>query len=102
MLSNEEVLILLKRHIYFDRDKKATAIHCLATAVLSCGLGDRGILVRLTADVRDFYEIQCVHTSSVAHPASMRTKEEGLFVGLRWQGREADHSSPSNMALSVR
>jgi hypothetical protein len=92
---------MLKRHIYFDIDQKATAIDCLAS-VLSCGLGDRGIVVRLTAAVRDFYQIQCVQTSSVAHPPSMRTKEESLFVELRRQGCEADHSPPSNTALSVR
>jgi len=102
MLSNEEILIVLKRHIYFDRNQKATAIDCLATSVLGYGLGDRRIVVQLTADVRDFYQIQCVQTSSVAHPASMRTKEEGLFVELRRQVCENDHSPPSNTALSVR
>jgi len=85
MLSNEQVLIVLKRHIYFDTDQKATAISCLATSVLGYGLGDRGIVVRLTAGVRDFYQIQCVQTSSVAHPASIRTKEEGLLLELRRQ-----------------
>jgi hypothetical protein len=102
MLSNEEVLIILKRHIYFDRDQKATAIYCLATSVLGYGLGDRAIEVELTADLRDFYQIQCVQTSSVAHPASVRTKEESFFVELRRQGCEADHSPPYNTAISVR
>jgi len=35
MLSNEEVVIVLKRHIYFDTDQKATAIDCFATSVLT-------------------------------------------------------------------
>ena len=80
MLSNEEQLIVLRQHIHFDRDQKASAINRLTISVLGYWLGDRGIVVRLTAHVRDLYQIQSVQISSVAHPASMRTNEEG-FLG---------------------
>jgi hypothetical protein len=37
MLPNEELLIVLRQQINFDRDRKAAAIDCLVTSVLDLG-----------------------------------------------------------------
>jgi len=35
MLSNEELLILLRRNVNFDRDQKSAAFDCLATSAVA-------------------------------------------------------------------
>jgi len=37
-----------------------------------------------------------VRTSLGFHPASCRMVTGTLFPGMKWPGRKADHSSPSN------
>jgi len=44
MLSNEELFIVLRRPINFDRDQKAAAIDCLATSAIRRSDIIKGIL----------------------------------------------------------
>jgi hypothetical protein len=61
------------------------------------GLDDRVIGVRSPAGAKDFSSILCVQTGSEAHPASCTMGTGGPFPGGKGrQGRDADHSPPSN------
>jgi hypothetical protein len=52
------------------------------------GLDDRMIGVRFPAGATNFSLHHRVQTGSGAHPAS--------YPGVKWPGREADHSPPSS------
>jgi hypothetical protein len=43
---------------------------------------------------------QCVHTSSGAHPAFYPVGTKGSYLGVKWLGCEADHSSLSNVEVN--
>jgi hypothetical protein len=60
-------------------------------------LDDRAIGVRSPAGAKDFSSIRCVHTDSVAHPASSPMGTGGPFPGGKARpGRDADHSPLSS------
>jgi hypothetical protein len=64
------------------------------------GLDDRAIGVRSPAGAEDFSSSLCVQTGSGAHPASCPMGTRGPFPGGKArQGRDADHSPPSNAEI---
>jgi hypothetical protein len=48
---------------------------------------------------RDFSLLYSVQTSSEAHRASYPVGTGGLSMGVKWSGREADHSPPSEASV---
>jgi hypothetical protein len=67
------------------------------SAVSGYGLDDRAIKVRSPAGAKNFSSILCVQTGSGAHPASCPMGTGGPFSRAKArQGRDADHSPPSN------
>jgi hypothetical protein len=58
------------------------------------GLDDRTIGVRFPAGAGNFYLRHRVQTGSGAHPTFYPIGTSGSFLGLKWPGREADHSPP--------
>jgi hypothetical protein len=52
--------------------------------------------VRSPAEAKDFSCSLCVQTGSEAHPASCTMDTEVLSLGLKWLGRDADHSPLSS------
>jgi hypothetical protein len=63
---------------------------------LDYGLDDRGSRVRFPAGVGNFSLHHRVQNGSWAHPASYPVGTRGCFLGVKWQGREADHSPLSS------
>jgi hypothetical protein len=63
---------------------------------LGYGLDDRGSRVRFLAGARNFSLHYRVQNGSGAHAATYQWVQGALFLGIKWQGREADHSSPSS------
>jgi hypothetical protein len=60
--------------------------------------------VRFSEGARDFslpHNVQTVQTGSREHPASSRTGTGGTFLGVKWQGREADDSPRNNAEVKV-
>jgi hypothetical protein len=52
--------------------------------------------VQFPAEAKDFSLLHSVQTSFGAHPAFYNAGSSGSFpMGVKWQGYEADHSSPS-------
>jgi hypothetical protein len=65
------------------------------------GLKLVGIVTGWTACVRfpagkNFFLLHSVQTGSGADPASYSIGTEALSPGIKWPGREADHSPPSS------
>jgi hypothetical protein len=46
--------------------------------------------------VKKFSLLQIVQTGSGVHPISYKMGTGGSFLGIKWQGREADHSPPTS------
>jgi hypothetical protein len=62
-----------------------------------CELDDRAIEVQSPAEAGEFSSNLCVQTGSGANPASCPMGTGGPFPGGKArQGRDADHSTPSN------
>jgi hypothetical protein len=59
------------------------------------GLEDRGSRVRFPAGAGNFSLHHRIQNGSGAHPASNPMGNGGSFPGVKWLGREADHSPPS-------
>jgi hypothetical protein len=60
--------------------------------VSGCGLEDRKIGVRSSAEAKDFSSRLCVQTDSGAHPASCTMGIGDLFTGAKARpGRDADY-----------
>jgi hypothetical protein len=59
--------------------------------------------VRFPAGAGNFsFHHLCVQTSSGAHQASYSMGTGSLSLGVKWPGREADHSPPSSAELKMR
>jgi hypothetical protein len=56
------------------------------------GLDSRGIEVRSSTGVKDFFLLHSVQTGSEAHPASIQWVPVDLSLGVKRPGRESDHS----------
>jgi hypothetical protein len=70
-------------------------IICKDNFILDCigyGLDGRGSRVRFSAGAGDFSLHHRVQNGSGAHPPSYSMGTRGSFVGVKWPGREADHS----------
>lgn len=52
------------------------------------------------AGKKDFSHLQNVHTDSGVHPASYALGREGLFPGVKQQGRDAYHSPPCSAVMN--
>jgi hypothetical protein len=64
---------------------------------LGYGLDDRGCRVRFPAGTGNFSLHHRVQDGSGAHPASYPMGARcGLSMGVKWPGREANHSPPSS------
>jgi hypothetical protein len=63
---------------------------------LGYGLDDRGSRIRFPAGAGNFSLHHRVQNGSGAHPASYPMGNGALSVGVKRQGREADHSPPSS------
>jgi hypothetical protein len=63
--------------------------------VLGYGLDDRGTRVQFPAGTGNFSLHHRVQTASGAHPTSYPMGTRAISMGLKRQGREADHSSLS-------
>jgi hypothetical protein len=55
--------------------------------------------VRFPARERDFSLLHSIETGGGAHPDSYAMSSTWFSAGVKCQGREADHSSPSNAEL---
>jgi hypothetical protein len=64
--------------------------------VLGYGLDDRGSRFRFPAGAGNFSLHHRVQNGSGASPASYPMGTRGLSLGVKRQGREADHSPPSS------
>jgi hypothetical protein len=79
---------------------------CLATHMRMCdssvgkalgyGLDDRGSRVQFPAGAGNFSLHHCLQNGSGAHPASYPMGIRSSSLGVKWPGREADHSPPSS------
>jgi hypothetical protein len=58
--------------------------------------GDRGSSVRFPVGAGNFSLHYRVHNGSGAHPASYTTGTGDPSLGVKWSGREADHSPPAS------
>jgi hypothetical protein len=63
---------------------------------LGYGLDDRGSRVRFPAWAENFSLHHHVQNGFGAHPDSYPMGTVGSFSGVKWPGREADHSPPSS------
>jgi hypothetical protein len=63
---------------------------------LGYGLDDRGSRARFPAGAGNFSFHYRVQNGSGANPASYPMRARGSFPGVKWMGREADHSPPSS------
>jgi hypothetical protein len=59
------------------------------------GLDDRGIGFRVSVK-QEFSLLHVVQTGSGAHSASYPVGTGDSFLGVKWPGREADHSPPTS------
>jgi hypothetical protein len=62
--------------------------------VLGYGLDNWGSRVQFPVGAGNFSLHHCVQNGSGAHPASYPVGTGDLSLGIKWLGREADHSSP--------
>jgi hypothetical protein len=60
------------------------------------GLDDQGVGSSSPGRVKQFPLLHIVQTGSGVHPTSYKMDTEGSFPGVKRQGREADHSPPTN------
>jgi hypothetical protein len=63
---------------------------------LGCGLDNHGSRVQFLAGAGNFSPHHCVQNRSGAHPVSSPVGIRGSFPGVKWLGREADHSPLSS------
>jgi hypothetical protein len=63
---------------------------------LGYGLDNRGSRFRFPAGAGNFSLHHRVQNCAGAHPASYPMSTGALFLGVKWPGREADHSPPSS------
>jgi hypothetical protein len=66
------------------------------------GLDDRGSRVRFPAGAGNFSLHHRIQNGSDAHPASYPMGTGVSFPGVKWPGREADHSPPSSAGVKER
>jgi hypothetical protein len=64
------------------------------------GLDDRMIGVRFSAGAGNFFPRRRVQTGSGSHPASYTINTGGFTLGVKWPGREANHSHPSSAKVN--
>jgi hypothetical protein len=67
---------------------------------LGYGLDDRDSRVRFPAGAENFPLHHHVQNGSGAHPASYPMGPGSLSLGVKWPGREADHSPPSSAEVN--
>jgi hypothetical protein len=60
------------------------------------GLGDKGGGSSIPGRVKKFSLLQIVQTGSGVHQTSYKMGTGGSFLGVKRQGREADHSPPTS------
>jgi hypothetical protein len=78
---------------------EACTFHVSEFTLLGYVLDDRGSRVRFPARAGNFSLHHRVQTGSGTHPASYPMGTRGLYLGVKWPGREADHSSPPNAGV---
>jgi hypothetical protein len=66
------------------------------TVAASYWLDDRDSRVRVPAGAGNFSLYHRVQNGSRAHPASYPVGTGAFSLGVKWPGREADHSPPSS------
>jgi hypothetical protein len=70
-------------------------VNFAVSIALGYGLDDWGSRVRFPAGTGNFPLHHRVQNGSGAHPASYPMGSRGSVPGVKWLGREADHSPPS-------
>jgi hypothetical protein len=63
-------------------------------------LDDQSYRVQLPVGAGNFSLHHCVQNGSGAHPASYPRVPGALSLGIKWLGREADHSPPSSAEVT--
>jgi hypothetical protein len=70
--------------------------YSLVGIALGYGLDDRGSMIRFPAGAGNFSLHHRVQNGSGAQLAFYPMGTRGSFLGVKWPGREADHSPPSS------
>jgi hypothetical protein len=79
-----------------QQDNRDSAVDIVARLVA----GNRGIVFRFQSAVRDLSVLRGVQTGCGAQPAIYTMGTDDLFPGVKWFGRDADHTSPPSSELS--
>jgi len=77
-----------------------TSLNSSVGIAIGYGLDDRMIGFSFPAGAGNFSLRHRVQTGSRAHPASYSVDSGGSFPGLKWPGREADHSPPCSAEVN--
>jgi hypothetical protein len=79
---------------------KSTESHDSSVSIaLGYKLDNQGSRVQFLAGAGNFSLHLHVQNGSGAHPASYPMGTRGSSMGLKWPGREADHSPPSSAEI---
>jgi hypothetical protein len=85
-------------HIFYNKTTQSSKMSRDSSVGIALGykLDDRGSRDRFPAGAGNFSSHHRVQNGSGAYPASYPMGTRGSFLGVKRQGREADHSPPSS------